>query len=137
MKSLIIYYSYHGATKSRAQALAAQLGTDLVEVRDAHRPGMVGAFLRCPSALGMKRTPIEPLAVDLSAYTHITLMAPVWAGYPAPAINHVLDALPSGAGVAVKLVSASGRSACREKVAAKIAARGCTLESWEDISSKA
>jgi len=136
MKSLVIYYSYHGATRFRAQALAAEISADLVEVRDAHRPGMVGAFLRCPSALGMKRTPIEPLTVDLSAYAHITIMAPVWAGYPAPAINHVLEALPSGAAVSVKLVSASGKSGCREKVAAKIEAMGCKLEGWEDIASK-
>ena len=136
MKSLVIYYSYKGATRVRAQALAADIQADLVEVRDTTRPSMVGAFLRCPSAMGMKRTPIEPITVDLSAYQSITVMAPVWAGYPAPAINHVLEVLPAGAAVSVKLVSASGKSACREKVTAKIEGKGCTLESWEDMASK-
>lgn len=133
MKKLVIYYSYSGNTRRAAQAAAEQAQADLIEVVDKKRPNLFGAFLQCVSARGMKATAAQPLGVDLSAYDHITLMAPVWAGFPAPAINNVIDALPRGKAVSVRLVSGGGSSTCREQVTAKIRSMGCTVEDWEDI----
>lgn len=133
MKSLVIYYSYSGSTRVEALREAAEQDADLVEVLDEKRPGTIGAFMRCASALGMKCTPIQPLAANLEAYEDIIIMAPVWAGFPAPAINNVIRALPGGKDVEVHLVSASGQSSCHRKVEAAIRQRGCNLTRWRDI----
>lgn len=133
MKSLVIFYSYGGNTREEAQAMAASVEGDLFEVRDTARPSMVGAFLRCASARGMKPTPVQPLSVNLEAYDDIIIMAPVWAGFPAPAIYNVFNALPQGRNVEVYLVSGGGTSACREKIEALVAQKGCTLSRWRDI----
>jgi hypothetical protein len=135
MKTLVIYYSYSGHTRALAQAAAQEMNADLVEVRDVRRPGIVGAFLRCPKAMRMAATPIAPLDVDFAGYDRVVVMAPVWAGHPAPTINAVWPGLPRGASVEVRLVSSGGVSACQEKVAAKLTEQGCTLAAWQDIKA--
>jgi hypothetical protein len=84
----------------------------------------------------MKPTPIEPLEADLSTYERIVILAPVWAGHPAPAALNAFTMLPSGKGVEVYMVSASGQSAAKEKIEALIQSKGCELLKYENISSQ-
>jgi len=44
-------------------------------------------------------------------------MAPVWADNPPPAFNALLEKLPAGKSITVKMVSASGRSNCQARLA--------------------
>ena len=136
MKTLVLFYSYTGHTKSAAEAYAAEQSADVVEIKEIRRPSKPGAYLRgCFAALRGKSWPIEPLDID-PAYDRIVLYSPVWAGNPPPAVNAALAQILEGKPVSVVMNSASGKSECRERVEAAVKARGCTLERFEDIKAK-
>jgi len=136
MKTLVIFYSYSGCTKALAATVAAE-GHDTVEIRDARHPGKFRAYsVGCFAAMRGKAWPIQPLDAELAAYDRLILLAPVWAGNPPPAVNALLERLPEGKAVWVKLVSSSGKSSCKARLEALIAAKGCSLESFEDIRKK-
>lgn len=136
MKKLVVFYSYTGNTEKLAKAVAAQEGAALCKVEAVKRPGTVKAYLSGSfGALRQKPWPIKPLGVTLSDYDHIILMAPVWAGFPAPPINSVVEALPAGKDVEVYLVSASGQSRAKDKLYARISARGCKIVKYKDQKS--
>lgn len=137
MKTLVIYFSYGGATKKRAEALAAEAGADLVEVRYQKRPGRLGTFLRgCPAAIAQKPAKVEPFSANYASYDKIVVMAPIWASHPAPPFNNIIRALPAGTEVELRLCSSGGESA-KEKVVAWVEAQGCTVESYTDIKTSA
>ena len=86
MKTIIVYYSLDGNTKSAAGTLANLIGADLCEIqpvkpiRSAGKPtfrvlmrgGGQVTFGLCPK--------IREFTVDLGAYDRIILGTPVWAG---------------------------------------------------------
>ena len=134
MKTLVIYYSYSGRTKVVAEQVAGENSADLAEILDAKRPGTFKAYTAgCIAALKGKTWPILPLEVDFGAYDRLILMAPIWASNPAPAFNSILEVLPEGKTVVLKMISASGESKCKERLESLIAAKGCKLESFEDV----
>jgi multimeric flavodoxin WrbA len=134
MKSLVVFYSYTGHTKRLAQELAAKEAADITEVRDIRRPGKLKAYsLGCFAAMRGKPWPIQPLHVDWAAYDRLILCAPVWAGNPPPAFYALLERLPRGKAVSVKMVSGGGQSQCKARLEGSIKGKGCTLESFEDI----
>jgi len=63
------------------------------------------------------------------------LLSPVWADNPPPAFNALLEQLPEGKSVSLRMISASGKSGCKERLETAIKARGCTLESFENIKA--
>lgn len=134
MKTAVIYYSWSGHTGAIAKSRAEKEGAGLFEIKDEARPGTLKAYtIGGFQAMRMKRTPVLPFTAPLEEFDRVIIMAPVWAGYPAPAINTVFDALPSGKKVTVCLVSGSGRSGCREKITALVNSKGCELAGFEDI----
>lgn len=134
MKTLIVYYSYSGNTKKTAEALAESESADIEEIVSVKRPWKLKAYTAgIVAAIRGKAWPIQPLEKDLSEYERLVLLAPVWAGNPAPCFNAALELLPEGKSVAVKLVSASGKSDCAERLESAIKAKGCALESIEDV----
>ncbi len=136
MKTLVIYYSYTGKTRALAVKLAEELGADRFEVRDTKRPGTIKAYvLGSFAAMRMKRTSIGPLTVDMDAFDKIVIMAPIWAGHPAPAILSALDALPPGKAVEVRAVSASGGSSAKAKVEALLKEKGCADVRYQDMKA--
>ena len=136
MKSLVILYSYTGYTKSIAKELATKEAANIAEIKDTKRPGVIKAYTAgCIAALRGKAWPIQPLGAVLADCDRLILLAPIWAGNPAPAFNAVLELLPKGKSVAVKMVSGSGKSECKERLDMAIQAKGCTLESFEDIKA--
>lgn len=138
MNTLVLYYSYSGHTKVIAEELASKESADIQEIRDVRRPGTFKAYtLGCFASMGGKAWAIEPLEADIAKYDRLILLAPIWAGYPAPALNAVLETLPKGKDVALKMVSGSGRSnsACRARVEAVIENKGCAMESFENIKA--
>ena len=136
MKTLVIFYSYTGNAKRLAQEFAAKEAADIVEIKDARRPVKLKAYsLGCFAAMRGKPWPIQPPEVDLAAYNRLVLFFPVWAGSPPPAIHAVLTQLPDGKTVSIKLVSASGKSNCKERLEAVLKAKDCTLEGFEDIKA--
>lgn len=136
MKTLILFYSYTGNTKTVAQRLAAQESDDIVEIKDIRRPGKFKAYtLGCFAALRGKAWPIEPLEVDWTKFDRLILLSPVWAGNPPPEVYAVLAQLPEGKSVSVKMISGSGKCGCRAKIESAIQAKGSTPADFEDIKS--
>lgn len=134
MKTLVIYYSYTGSSGKLAKRTAAQIGADIFEVVEKRKRGTVNAYVTGSiAAMRKKKTEIEPITVDFNAYDKIYIMAPIWAGKPAPAINNVLESLPSGKEVTFHAVSASGSSRGRDTVEAMLQARGCKLDAYVDV----
>jgi len=136
MKTLVIFYSYSGKTKSIAGEIAAKESADIIEIKDAKRLGELKAYTTgIIASMRGKPWPIQPLDVDFTKYDRLILLAPVWADNPPPAFNALLEILPEGKAVSVKMVSMSGKSNCKERVEASITVRGGVLESFEDIKA--
>ncbi|MCL2508148.1 MAG: NAD(P)H-dependent oxidoreductase [Oscillospiraceae bacterium] len=136
MKTLVIFYSYSGHTKAIAEKLAAIESADIVEIKDVKRPGKLKAYAAgCFAAMRGKSWPIRPLDADMAGYDRLILLAPVWAGNPPPVFYAMLERLPQGKTAAVKMVSASGESNCKERLETLITAKGGVMESFEDIKA--
>ena len=137
MKTLVLYYSYSGNTKNVAREAATVESADIAEIFDRSRPGKLRAYTAgIVASIRGKAWPIQPLGVDLSAYDRLIMLSPVWASNPTPAFNAALKLLPEGKTVAIKMISASGKSECKERVESVITSKGGTLESFEDVMRK-
>lgn len=111
MKTLIIYYSYQGHTKTYAEKLAVERQAELVEIKDDKIKGIISAFfIGAPSALMQKGSKISLPQVEFSGYQKFVVCAPIWAGFPAPAFNSLLEKLPKGCEIEIILTSGGGSS---------------------------
>ena len=136
MKTLAIFYSYSGHSKKLAEEFAVKENADIAEIKSVKRPGKLRAYTAgCFAARGCKPWPIQPLDKDMAAYDRLILFAPVWANFPPPFVHALLDQLPERKAVVLKMVSASGKSNCKERLEANIKIKGSTLESLEDIKA--
>ena len=135
-KALIIFYSYSGHTKNIAQQKAKSQDADLYEIKDQKRPGIVSAYVSgCFRAMRQKEMPIEAVEIDFSRYESITVMAPIWAGHPAPAFNSLIAKLPSGTAVKLYMISGSGQSS-KDRVTEFVKSKDCTVTDYIDVKSK-
>lgn len=138
MKTIVIFYSYSGKTRTIARELAEKDSADIVEIKDVRRPGKIKAYVAgCFSAMRGKAWKIQPLGADLNDYERLILLSPIWAGNPPPAFNAVMELLPKGKSVSLKMVSSSGKSGCRDRLEADVLKKGSVLENFEDIKAKA
>jgi flavodoxin len=136
MKTLILYYSYSGKTKVLAEKLATKKNAKIVELKDVKRPGKLKAYTAgIVASIRGKAWKIQALDVDLAKCDKIILLAPVWAGNPPPAVNGLLELMPEGKSVSIKMVSMSGKSDCKERMKQRIKDKNCTLDSFEDIKT--
>jgi hypothetical protein len=135
MKPAIVYYSFGGATRAEAAKRAAASGADVFEVLEAKKRGIFAAFLPgCPQALSRKASAIRPLSIDWSAYQDVTLMAPVWAGHPAPAFNAALELIPKDKVLHIVLCSGGGETPKSKDATIEILRKqGYALASYEDV----
>ena len=135
MKTVIIYYTFGGATKREAERLAKELNAQLYRVKEAHNRSLLGAFI--PGglwAMRRKSVSIQPLSIDLNSYDQIIIGCPVSAGYPAPAFNAIVQGLPAGKRVELFLCSGGGGSQKSESgTKTLIEKKGCTVASYRDI----
>jgi hypothetical protein len=137
MKSIILYYTFGGSTKKEAERLAVERKAPLVRVRDVHNYSMVSAFvLGAFRAMRRRKGAIGPVTVNLEDYDRILIGAPIWAGYPAPAFNAIVDRLPAGKEVELFFCSQSGNSPQCESVKEDITKKGCTVVSYREICTK-
>lgn len=132
MKTIVLYYSFGGTTRRLATALAAELSAELYEVKYQTPRNIFTAFLACPAAGMQKTAKVQPITAELSDYDKIILMAPVWASHPAPPFNNMVELLPPGKSVEVRLVSGGGQSE-KQKVIDLVQAKGCTVTEYLDI----
>jgi len=137
MKTLIIYYSYTGKTKILAVEKAGELNADIEEVTEIKKPSMFKAFfIGVPCALKRKKAKINPVKSEFSNYDKIIIMAPVWAGNPAPAFNNIIEYIPSGKKIELIMVSAGGGTKdSAEKTKALVTSRGCEVITYTDVNA--
>jgi len=135
MKTIIIYYTFGGSTKKEAERQSAELNVSLCRVKEAHERGFLAAFIPGGlQAMHRKTVAIQPLNIDLNDYDRIIIGCPVWAGYPAPAFNAIVEWLPAGKEVELFLCSGgSGSQKSKQETKAMIEKKGCTLVSYRDI----
>ena len=94
MKTVIVYYSYGGKTKKYSNALAKETQVDVYEVDTLKKRSFIGnLFLECPKALTQKPTTIKDVNLDWSSYEKVVLAFPMWAGFPAPTFNNIVNIL--------------------------------------------
>lgn len=111
MKTVIIYYTFGGSTKREAERLGAALNVPLYRVKESHNRSLFAAFVPGGfSAMNRKAAAIQPLNFDLNEYDRIIIGCPVWAGYPAPAFNSIVQLLPTGKEVELFLCSGGGNT---------------------------
>ena len=128
MAKAILYYSLSGTTKAAAEKLAAETGAELIEISEKRKRNIITAFIPgCPQAGGLKASAINPPAQDLSAYEELTLMAPIWAGHPAPALNAMINLLPAGKTISLICTAGKPEGYSLDKTAALITAKDCTI----------
>ncbi|MDD3920330.1 MAG: hypothetical protein PHO41_04055 [Eubacteriales bacterium] len=141
MKSIILYYSFQGHTKKIAEKMAHTLGADLVEVQTKRHQSLVGAYLvETLRAHRRKVAPIKTVTQDLNGYDLITLAAPVWNSFPAPAFNAMVQLLPPHKNIQVIMVSAHGSGATEkseEGTRKLIKKQGCTVVDYKDMHKSA
>lgn len=117
MKIIVIFYSYTGHTRKIAQDMASKENADIYEIKERKLRNKFNAYVFGSfQAMKQKKADIAPINIDLQLYDKIIIMMPIWAGFPAPSINNVIEILPAGKEVEVISISASGSSRCSEKI---------------------
>jgi len=104
MKAAVVYYTFGGSTKKEAERIGAELGAPVYRVKEAHNRSFLGSFLPGGyQAMKRKKPKIQPAGFDLAEFDKIYLGCPVWAAYPAPAFNAMVELLPAGREVEIFL----------------------------------
>ena len=78
-RRLVVCFSRMGYVRKQALAEADRTGAAVYEIRAAERTAGTLGFWWC-GRYGMHRwpMPIEPVGLDLAAYDHVTICAPIW-----------------------------------------------------------
>lgn len=78
-RRLVVYFSRMGYGKRQAYEIADRTGADVYEIRATERTEGTLGFWWC-GRFGMHRweMPIDPISVDLSRYSHVTVVSPIW-----------------------------------------------------------
>ena len=78
-KTLIIYYSRTGKSKLISQVLQKELNAQMLEIKDLEdRSGTLGYAGAGFDAFFDRHTTIEPVKADLSPYSNIIVVSPIW-----------------------------------------------------------
>ncbi|MBO4384821.1 MAG: hypothetical protein J5854_05325 [Clostridia bacterium] len=109
MNTLVIFYSLNGKTYKEAKRIANELGAERYRVVERKpRSALGAATIGRIEAKERAVSHIDPIAVRLSDYDRVVLMAPLWGGYPAPAFNNMVMELEKGQEVGIVLTSEEG-----------------------------
>ncbi len=90
MKKLVVYYSLEGHTKSLAEAIAQEIGAELLRIKpkdDISTSGFARYLQGGSQALRKVQPELLPVEVDPEEYDMLFIGSPVWAGCYAPALR--------------------------------------------------
>ncbi len=77
--TLVLYYSRTGKSALVAETLRNRLGADMLEIKDLKdRAGLWGFIGAALDSFYNRYTSIEPAQPDLSSYSNIVVVSPVW-----------------------------------------------------------
>ncbi|MBN2518672.1 MAG: NAD(P)H-dependent oxidoreductase [Candidatus Altiarchaeota archaeon] len=92
MKTLVVYYSRSGTTRTVGEAIAEKLKCDKEEIIDMKkRRGVIGWLKAGKEGKQGKTTKIKPLAKKVNDYDLVIVGTPVWAGNMSPATRTFLE----------------------------------------------
>jgi flavodoxin len=94
MKNLVVYYSLEGNTKLVAEAIAKEIGADILELRPKKEfpsSGFIKYLWGGKSVIFKQKPDLVNEEIDLNKYDNIFLGTPVWAGTYAAPFNTFLD----------------------------------------------
>jgi hypothetical protein len=84
VRTLIVFYSRTGNTKTAVKALAAQLGADLAEIRCARYDSGFLGYLKAGFDILTGRMPaVESDAKNAADYDLVVIGGPIWMDHPA------------------------------------------------------
>ena len=137
MSQLVIFYTFTGKCKKIADQKAAELGAELLYVREQKNRSKIGAFVTgCRAAMRQVKSPLAPITVDLTQFDKYTVICPIWAGYPAPAFNSIIAMLPADKQLDLIFASGSGQSAKgMDKIKALLTEKNIRLNSISEIKA--
>lgn len=136
MKTIILYYTFGGTSRKEAERVAEQnKGAVICEVKEKKKRNIVTAFIPgCPQAMKREMSKIEILPYNVDDYERIILIAPVWAGFPVPAFNAMVNLLPKEKEVEIFVCSGGGETPKSEEGTKQlILDKGCKLIGYHDI----
>ena len=138
MKTLILYYTFGGRSREEANRLAeTEENATVCEVKEKRKRNLLTAFFSgCPKAMKRSCVKIRPLDCNPEEFEKIILIAPIWAGFPAPAFNSMVELLPTGKKVELYLCSSSGEAPkSKEGTCQLIKDKDCELLSYHDVKT--
>lgn len=135
MKTLIAYYTFGGESRKEAMRIAAETeGAVLCEFKEQKNRSVIGSIFACAKAMRHKPSKIKPVGENFADYDRIIIGAPIWADYPAPAWNAIVDLLPPGKEVELYFCSASGGSGkSKQSNIDMVEKKGCKVVSYRDV----
>ena len=112
MKKLALYYSLDAKTRMIAEEKAKEMKADeLVRIKEVKKRSKLNVMTSgIFEAMRGKKSEIEPLSVNFDDYGTIIIFMPLWGGYPAPAMNSVIELIPKGKNIELYMTSPSGKS---------------------------
>lgn len=109
MKTVIVYHSFTGVTRTIAERIRTVCGCDLVEVRPREPYSKLTAYtLGSFRARGGKADAVEPAPIDVSGYDRIVIGTPVWAWRATPVANGAVEALVGADGKSAVIFATCG-----------------------------
>ena len=76
---LVVFFSRMGYVKKQAYEAANRTGAQVYEIKAAERTEGTAGFWWCGRfAMHRWAMPIEPVALDLTTYEHVTICSPIW-----------------------------------------------------------
>lgn len=138
MKTIILYYTLGGASRKEARKLAIENKQAIVcEVLEAKKRTLFSSFIPgCPMAMMRKASKIQAIKYKLSEFDRIQIICPIWAGFPAPAFNAIVNLLPVGKEVELFMCSGGGEaSKSQEGTEKMIIDKDCKLVSYHNIKT--
>jgi flavodoxin len=94
MKSLVVYYSFEGDTELIGNAIAKEIGADVLKLEpevEVDNKEFMKKYLGEKQVL-MKTEPIlKPYDIDIDDYDFLIIGTPIWSGTFAPAVRTFLN----------------------------------------------
>jgi hypothetical protein len=95
VRTLIVFYSRTGNTRKAAEALAAQIGGELAEIRCArYGPGFLSYLMAGFDSLTGRVPAIAATPQNASTYDLVVIGGPIWTDHPALPIRAFLAGNP-------------------------------------------
>jgi len=137
MKSIVVFYTFAGSSRIEAKKIAAEYNGVLCEIKEKKNRGMLSAFSSgCFKAIKRKPSKIIIPEYDLKDFDRIVIGCPIWASFPAPAFNAIVDLLPENKEIELFFCSGSGSETKSEQGTKElIAKKNCKLISYRDIKT--